>query len=74
MVPTPAVAYLTASYGADLGVVLSASHNAMPDNGVKCSALGGHKLPDDIETEIEAAVARGPGRRPTGARSVGCVG
>ena len=67
IVPTPAVAYLTASYAADLGVVLSASHNAMPDNGIKLFGGGGHKLPDDIEAEIEAAVAAGPGRRPTGA-------
>jgi phosphoglucosamine mutase len=67
VLPTPAVAFLTASYGADLGVVLSASHNPMPDNGVKLFGSGGHKLPDDIETEIEAAVARGPGTRPTGA-------
>lgn len=68
--PTPAVAYLTASYGADVGVVLSASHNAMPDNGIKLFAAGGHKLADDLEAEIEAAVAAGPDgatRRPTGA-------
>jgi phosphoglucosamine mutase len=67
VVPTPAVAFLTASYGADLGVVLSASHNPMPDNGVKLFAAGGHKLPDEIEAEIESAVAAGPHRRPTGA-------
>jgi phosphoglucosamine mutase len=67
VVPTPAVAYLTASYGADLGVVLSASHNPMPDNGVKLFAAGGHKLPDDIEAEIEAAVDAGPDVRPIGA-------
>src|SRR5579875_2941261 len=64
---SPAVAYLTASYGADVGVVLSASHNPMPDNGIKLFAAGGHKLPDDIEAEIEAAAAAGPARRPTGA-------
>jgi phosphoglucosamine mutase len=67
VLPTPAVAFLTASYGADVGVVLSASHNPMPDNGVKLFAAGGHKLPDEIEAEIEAAVAAGPGDRPTGA-------
>jgi phosphoglucosamine mutase len=67
VVPTPAVAFLTASYGADVGVVLSASHNPMPDNGIKLFAAGGHKLPDDIEAEIEATVAAGPQRRPTGA-------
>src|ERR1700712_1341057 len=53
VLPTPAVAYLTASYGADLGVVLSASHNPMPDNGIKLFARGGHKLADDLEHEIE---------------------
>ncbi len=68
VLPTPAVAYLTAAYGADLGVVLSASHNPMPDNGVKLFARGGHKLPDDIEAEIEQAMADGPRQRPTGAQ------
>jgi phosphoglucosamine mutase len=67
VVPTPAVAFLTASYGADVGVVLSASHNPMPDNGVKLFAAGGVKLPDEIEQEIEAAVAEGPTVRPIGA-------
>jgi phosphoglucosamine mutase len=69
VLPTPAVAYLTGSLGADLGVMLSASHNPMPDNGIKLFARGGHKLADDIEAEIEAAVARGwgPQPRPTGA-------
>ncbi len=66
VLPTPAVAFLTASYGADLGVMLSASHNPMPDNGVKLFARGGHKLPDDLEAEIEAAVDSGPLTRPTG--------
>ncbi|WP_375493869.1 phosphoglucosamine mutase [uncultured Jatrophihabitans sp.] len=68
VVPTPAVAFLTASYGADLGVVLSASHNPMPDNGVKLFAAGGLKLPDAIEAEIEALVDAGRGaERVTGA-------
>ena len=67
VVPTPAVAYLTASYGADVGVVLSASHNPMPDNGLKLFASGGVKLPDEIEREIEAAVDEGPTVRPIGA-------
>jgi len=68
VLPTPAVAFLTADFDADLGVVLSASHNAMPDNGIKLFARGGHKLPDGIESEIEAAVEAGlPGARPTGA-------
>jgi phosphoglucosamine mutase len=67
VLPTPAVAFLTDSYGADLGVVLSASHNPMPDNGIKLFAAGGLKLPDEIEEEIEAAVDLGPKTRPTGA-------
>jgi phosphoglucosamine mutase len=68
VLPTPAVAFLTADLQADVGVVLSASHNAMPDNGIKLFARGGRKLPDDVEAEIEAAVAAGPAdRRPTGA-------
>ncbi len=67
VLPTPAVAFLTASYGADLGVVLSASHNPMPDNGIKLFARGGHKLADDLEAEIEAEVGRGADTRPIGA-------
>src|SRR6476661_1960353 len=66
VLPTPAVAYLTGAYGADLGVVLSASHNPMPDNGIKLFARGGNKLPDDIEVEIEQSVVAGASRRPTG--------
>ena len=68
VLPTPAVAYLTAALDADLGVMLSASHNPMPDNGIKFFARGGHKLPDDVEDAIEARIARGRGTRPTGAR------
>ena len=68
VLPTPAIAYLTGAYAADLGVMLSASHNPMPDNGPKLFARGGVKLPDDIETEIEAEVDRGwTVARPTGA-------
>ncbi|MBT8225165.1 MAG: phosphoglucosamine mutase [Dactylosporangium sp.] len=68
MLPTPAVAYLTAALDADVGVMLSASHNPMPDNGIKLFARGGHKLPDDVEDEIGAMVAsRSFGVRPTGA-------
>jgi phosphoglucosamine mutase len=58
VLPTPAVAFLTARLGADLGVMISASHNAMPDNGIKLFASGGHKLPDAVEDEIEAHAAR----------------
>jgi phosphoglucosamine mutase len=54
ILPTPAVAFLTDLSGADLGVMLSASHNAMPDNGIKFFARGGVKLDDTIEDAIEA--------------------
>ncbi len=68
VLPTPALAYLTQHYGADLGVMLSASHNPMPDNGVKLFARGGKKLPDDLEAEIEAEIDAGwTGPRPVGA-------
>ena len=66
VVPTPAVAFLTADLDADLGVMLSASHNAMPDNGIKFFARGGHKLPDAVEDAIEARMGE-VGERPTGA-------
>ncbi|GEK22177.1 phosphoglucosamine mutase [Cellulomonas xylanilytica] len=54
VLPTPAVAFLTAELGVDIGVVLSASHNPMPDNGIKFLAKGGHKLDDELEAAIEA--------------------
>jgi phosphoglucosamine mutase len=63
--PTPGVAWLTAELGADLGVVLSASHNAMPDNGIKFLARGGVKLDDAIEVAIEKRL-REPWHRPIG--------
>lgn len=66
VLPTPAVAYLTAATGADLGVVISASHNAMPDNGIKFFARGGHKLDDSVEEAIERRLGE-PFERPTGA-------
>jgi phosphoglucosamine mutase len=66
VLPTPAAAYLTADIGADFGVMLSASHNSMPDNGIKFFARGGHKLPDEVEDRIEAAMGE-PWVRPTGA-------
>ena len=59
VLPTPGVAYLTAKLGADLGVMLSASHNPMPDNGIKFLARGGHKLDDAIEIAIERRHGRG---------------
>ncbi|MFE9039618.1 phosphoglucosamine mutase [Streptomyces sp. NPDC012421] len=71
VLPTPAVAHLTGVLGADLGVMLSASHNAMPDNGIKFFARGGHKLADDLEDKIEAVYEEhrtgAPWDRPTGA-------
>jgi phosphoglucosamine mutase len=66
VLPTPAVAYLTGSTGADLGVMLSASHNPMPDNGIKFLARGGIKLDDVIEDAIEARMGE-EWQRPTGA-------
>jgi phosphoglucosamine mutase len=57
VVPTPAVAHLTAALDADFGVVLSASHNPAPDNGIKFFARGGVKLPDAVEDDIEARLA-----------------
>ncbi|OLT16043.1 phosphoglucosamine mutase [Actinomadura sp. CNU-125] len=54
VLPTPAVAYLTHQLHADLGVMLSASHNPAPDNGIKFFDRSGHKLPDDSEDRIEA--------------------
>lgn len=56
VLPTPATAFLTADLDADFGVMISASHNPAPDNGIKIFARGGHKLPDHIEDKIEAAM------------------
>ena len=69
VLPTPAISYLVASTGADLGVMISASHNAMPDNGIKLFARGGGKLDDSIEALVEARIGE-PWERPTG-RGVG---
>ncbi|MTD59473.1 phosphoglucosamine mutase [Amycolatopsis pithecellobii] len=66
VLPTPAVAHLVGALDADLGVMISASHNPMPDNGIKLFAAGGHKLPDGIEDEIEAGLVS-DAARPTGA-------
>jgi phosphoglucosamine mutase len=65
--PTPGVAHLTATTGADFGVMLSASHNPMPDNGIKLFTRGGHKLPDEVEDAIEARLGA-PRERPIGDR------
>jgi phosphoglucosamine mutase len=66
VLPTPAVAFLTADLGADLGAVISASHNPMPDNGLKFLARGGHKLADELEDAIEGRL-RESWERPIGA-------
>ncbi|WP_370247420.1 phosphoglucosamine mutase [Nocardioides sp.] len=66
VLPTPGVAYFTDALGADVGVVISASHNPMPDNGIKFLARGGVKLDDDLEREIESMLAQ-EWDRPTGA-------
>jgi phosphoglucosamine mutase len=66
VLPTPAAAYLIADLKADFGVMISASHNPAPDNGIKFFARGGHKLPDEVEDAIEAELASEP-VRPTGA-------
>jgi len=66
VLPTPAVAHLVAESGADLGVMISASHNPMPDNGIKFFAKGGGKLDDALEAAIEARLKE-TWKRPTGA-------
>ena len=71
VLPTPAIAHLVAARGADLGVMISASHNAMPDNGIKLFARGGGKLDDAVEAAIEKRMGE-PWERPTG-RGVGRV-
>jgi phosphoglucosamine mutase len=71
VLPTPAIAYLVAETGADLGVMISASHNPMPDNGIKLFSRGGGKLDDSIEAAIEKRMGE-PWTRPTG-RNVGRI-
>jgi phosphoglucosamine mutase len=71
VLPTPAIAYLVAERGADLGVMISASHNPMPDNGIKFFAKGGGKLDDALESAIENRLGE-PWTRPTG-KDVGRV-
>jgi phosphoglucosamine mutase len=68
VLPTPAVAHLVAELSADFGVMISASHNPMPDNGIKLFAAGGHKLPDAVEDEITAGMNGRDPERPVGAR------
>ncbi|MDO5031268.1 phosphoglucosamine mutase [Corynebacterium sp.] len=68
VLPTPAIAFLTDDYGADLGVMISASHNPMPDNGIKFFSAGGKKLPDAVEDEIQAAMDTLTEDGPTGTK------
>lgn len=65
VIPTPAAAFLVADVEADFGVMVSASHNPAADNGIKFFALGGTKLPDDVEDRIEVALDQ-PKMTPTG--------
>jgi phosphoglucosamine mutase len=65
VVPTPVVAHVCASGAADLGLVVSASHNPMPDNGLKLFGPGGWKLPDEVEAALEAGLGAG-GERAVG--------
>ena len=66
VVPTPGMAFLVGDMRADFGVMISASHNPAPDNGIKIFAAGGVKLPDEVEDRIEVAL-RSPKLSPTGA-------
>ncbi|PZU38453.1 MAG: phosphoglucosamine mutase [Microbacterium sp.] len=65
VLPTPALAFLVGDRDADFGVMVSASHNPAPDNGIKIFARGGVKLPDEVEQRIEAAMTA-PKLQPTG--------
>jgi phosphoglucosamine mutase len=69
--PTPAIAMLTRSLRADLGVMISASHNAFEDNGIKLFGPDGYKLSDATEAQIEALVAEGSTRELTPAAELG---
>ncbi|MEX2555512.1 MAG: phosphoglucosamine mutase [Actinomycetota bacterium] len=61
VIPTAGVAYLTGAYGCQAGAVISASHNAADDNGIKFFGFDGMKLPDAIEDQIESVIERGDG-------------
>jgi phosphoglucosamine mutase len=66
VVPTPTVAFLTIQDGAAAGAMISASHNPVPDNGIKFFSADGMKLSAGLEDQIEAAMERGSGELPTG--------
>ena len=77
VIPTPAVAYLTPKLGADAGVMISASHNPIADNGIKIFDANGYKLTDEVEDEIESYLEAPKAEaiaRPTGLGSVGSCG
>src|SRR5271170_1326897 len=69
--PTPAVANITRSLRADLGVMISASHNPFEDNGIKLFGPDGYKLSDEIELQIEASVLAGDGNGRATPRELG---
>lgn len=73
VIPTPAVAYLVGKYKADAGIVISASHNPAPFNGIKLFSGDGYKLPDELEEEIETLVLDGTGYPSPEGGEVGCV-
>lgn len=66
-IPTPAVAYLTRAVRADLGIVISASHNPFEDNGIKFFSAQGTKLPDDWESLVERGIGQAPQWAPSAA-------
>src|SRR5690606_20581452 len=69
IISTPGVAYLTKARGADAGVMISASHNPVEDNGIKFFGGDGFKLSDEMEAEIEALLDTDEDRIP---RPIGC--
>ena len=73
ILPTPAVAYLTRTWGALGGVVLSASHNPFADNGIKFFSADGFKLPDAQEDDVEQMVRQGKTRSAPTGRDIGCI-
>lgn len=71
IVPTPAVSYLTATTKADLGIMISASHNPVPDNGIKLFNKTGHKLADDLELKLEQELSNRLAGKTTSKRVTG---
>src|ERR1700722_2061098 len=73
VVPTPAVAYLTTKYCASFGVVISASHNAFQDNGIKFFGANGYKLTDETELAIESEYEHPESHQSPIGKSVGRI-